>query len=130
MASLFSKTKPRSSQRSLRFLFSAFLAFCAVSSSLVAAAQTSDRARTEALARTLDELKKTRQALEARRAELAVLRGSDEKAHAAAQRAEQVKSELIRDIDRKRDLNAQLAGELQAAQQKLQAALRDLASGA
>src|SRR5207253_2319872 len=37
--------------------------------------------------------------------------------------------DLIRDIDKKRDLNAQLAGELQAAQQKLQAALHDLTAG-
>jgi septal ring factor EnvC (AmiA/AmiB activator) len=36
----------------------------------------------------------------------------------------------VRDIDRRRDLNAQLAGELQAVQQKLQLALRDLAAGA
>ena len=39
-------------------------------------------------------------------------------------RAAQARSDAIRDIDRQRDLNAQLAGELQAAQQKLQAALR------
>src|SRR5439155_230917 len=44
---------------------------------------------------------------------------------AAAERSEQ-----IRDIDRRRDLNAQLAGELQVAQQKLQAALRELVNGA
>src|SRR2546425_3717514 len=96
----------------------------------VAALATIDRDRIASHARTLDELKKTRKALEARRTELAVLRGAAEKAQAAAQRAGQVKNDLIRDIDRKRDLNAQLAGELQAAQQKLQAALRDLAAGA
>src|SRR5207302_1107657 len=38
--------------------------------------------------------------------------------------------DLIGDIDRRRDLNAQLASELQAAQQKLQLTLRDLAAGA
>ena len=36
----------------------------------------------------------------------------------------------MRDIDRRRDLNAQLSGELQTAQQKLQATLRDIARGA
>jgi septal ring factor EnvC (AmiA/AmiB activator) len=96
----------------------------------VAALAKIDRDRIASHAHTLDELKKTRKALEARRTELAVLRGAAEKAQAAALRAEQLKNDLIRDIDRKRDLNAQLAGELQAAQQKLQAALRDLAAGA
>jgi septal ring factor EnvC (AmiA/AmiB activator) len=33
---------------------------------------------------------------------------------------------LVRDIDQQRDLNAQLAGELQTTQQKLQAMLRDM----
>jgi murein hydrolase activator len=89
-----------------------------------------DRDRVASHARTLDDLKRTRKALEARRAELSVLRGAAEKAQAAALRAEQLKNDLISDIDRKRDLNAQLAGELQAAHQRLQAALRDLASGA
>jgi len=96
----------------------------------VAALAKLDRDRIASHARTIEELKSARKALEARRGELAVLRGADEKAQAAAQRAEQVKNDLIRDIDRKRDLNAQLAGELQAAQQKLQAALHDLAAGA
>jgi septal ring factor EnvC (AmiA/AmiB activator) len=96
----------------------------------VAALAKLDRDRIASHARTLDELKRTRKALEARRTELTILRGAAEKAQAAAQRAEQVKNTLIRDIDARRDLNAQLAGELQAAQQKLQAALRDLAAGA
>ena len=41
-------------------------------------------------------------------------------------RAAQARNELIRDIDRRRDLNAQLAGELTSTQQRLQATLRDL----
>ena len=65
-----------------------------------------------------------------RRSELTALRAAAEKAELAAQRAAQARSDLIRDIDRRRDLNAQLAGELQMAQQKLQATLRDLANGA
>jgi len=95
----------------------------------VAALAKLDRDRIEAHARTLEELKSTHKALEARRTDLAGLRSAGEKAQAAMQRAEQAKNELIRDIDRRRDLNAQLSGELQAAQQKLQAALRDLAAG-
>jgi septal ring factor EnvC (AmiA/AmiB activator) len=95
----------------------------------VAALAKLDRDRIEAHARTLEELKNTHETLEARRTELTALRSAGEKAQAAMQHAEQAKNELIRDIDRRRDLNAQLSGELQAAQQKLQAALRDLAGG-
>jgi septal ring factor EnvC (AmiA/AmiB activator) len=117
--------------RYLRLLLStADLRRVGQSTRTVAALATLDRDRIASHARTIDELKRTRKTLEARGAELAALRGAAEKAHAAAQRAEQVKNDLIRDIDRKRDLNAQLAGELQAAQQKLQAALRGLAAGA
>jgi len=67
--------------------------------------------------------------LDTRHRELETLRGDVQRAQTAADRAAQARSDLIRDIDRRRDLNAQLASELQAAQQKLQAALKDLASG-
>jgi septal ring factor EnvC (AmiA/AmiB activator) len=96
----------------------------------VAALARLDRERIASHARTLEELNKTRQALEARQAQLATLRAAAQKASAAAQRAAQAKNDLIRDIDSKRDLNAQLAGELQAAQQKVQSALKDLSGGA
>jgi murein hydrolase activator len=85
-----------------------------------------DRERVAAHVRTLDELKRTRKTLEDRRAQLVALRQTAERASVAAQRAAQAKNDLIRDIDSKRDLNAQLSGELQMAQQKVQAALRDL----
>src|SRR5437899_9168648 len=54
MANLFSKKEPRSSRRTPIIVFSAFFAFSAVSS-VVGTAQTSDRARTEALARRATE---------------------------------------------------------------------------
>jgi septal ring factor EnvC (AmiA/AmiB activator) len=79
---------------------------------------------------TVSELARTRQALEQRRGELASLRSAASRAQAAAQRAAQARTELVRDIDQKRDLNAQLAGELQTAQQRLQAVLRDMSAGA
>jgi murein hydrolase activator len=88
-----------------------------------------DRERVAAHARTLDDLQRERTALEDRRSQLTALRGAAEKAGLAAQRAAQSKSALIRDIDSRRDMNVQLAGELQAAQQKVQAALRDLSAG-
>jgi septal ring factor EnvC (AmiA/AmiB activator) len=96
----------------------------------VAALAKLDRDRVASHQRTLAELTKERQALEARRAQVAVLRASAEKAQAAVVRAAQAKTALISEIDRKRDLNAQLSGELQASQQKLQGTLRDLAAGA
>ena len=96
----------------------------------VAALAKLDRDRVATHARTLDDLKTARKALEARRVEFTTLRAAAEKAQAAAQRAAQAKTDLISDIDRKRDLNVQLSSELQAAQQRLQGTLRDLAAGA
>ena len=58
------------------------------------------------------------------------LRAEARRAEAEVARAARARSDAIREIDRQRDLNAQLAGELQAAQQKLQAALRTLSTGA
>ena len=96
----------------------------------VAALAKLDRDRVATHAQTLAELNAARQALKARGAEFTALRAAAEKAQAAAERAAQARSDLIRDIDKKRDLNVQLSSELQTAQQKLQATLRDLASGA
>ncbi len=45
-------------------------------------------------------------------------------------RRRDARNALVRDIDRRRDLNAQLSGELQSAQQKLQQALRDVGGAA
>ena len=99
------------------------------STRIVAALAKLDRDRAATHATTLAELKKERMALETRRAEFTALRAAADQAQVAAQRAAQAKTDLIRDIDKKRDLNAQLSSELQIAQQKLQATLRDLATG-
>ena len=96
----------------------------------VAALAKMDRDRIASHQQTVSELARTRQALAQRRNELASLRTAAARAQAAAQRAAQARAELVRDIDQKRDLNAQLAGELQTAQQKLQAVLRDMTTGA
>ena len=89
-----------------------------------------DRLRIADHQRTLAALKTTRAQLESRQQALDKLRADAQHAQAAADRAAQARNDLIRDIDRRRDLNAQLAGELQAVQQKLQSALRDIAGGA
>jgi septal ring factor EnvC (AmiA/AmiB activator) len=85
-----------------------------------------DRQRIAAHQSTVDELKAARRTLEARETQLTSLRASAEQAQIAVVRATAARNALIRDIDRKRDVNAQLSGELQASQQKLQATLRGL----
>jgi murein hydrolase activator len=87
-----------------------------------------DRDRIARHERTLAELKKTRATLNARQQDAVKARTSAERAQQAAARATQAQNDLIQDIDRRRDLNAQFAGELQAVQQKLQLALRDSAA--
>ena len=89
-----------------------------------------DRGRVAAHQRNLDELKAARTTLEARAGRLRTLQADAQRAQANADRAAAARNALIASIDRQRDLNAQLAGELQAAQQQLQATLRNLAGGA
>ncbi|MDE3153526.1 MAG: peptidoglycan DD-metalloendopeptidase family protein [Acidobacteriota bacterium] len=66
-------------------------------------------------------------ALEARQAQMAALEARATRARAAADRAAAARSALLDQIDRRRDLTARLIGELQTAQQKLQATLAALA---
>jgi septal ring factor EnvC (AmiA/AmiB activator) len=96
----------------------------------VAALARLDRERVLSHQRTLAALKDTRATLEGQRTKLAATRTAAARAQDAAERAATARNALIRDIDRRRDLNAQLSGELLAAQQKLQGALRDIAGGA
>jgi len=91
----------------------------------VAALARLDRERVARHQQTLADLTSTRQTLEERARRLSKVRADEEKAQAALDRAAAARNALVRDIDKKRDLNAELAGELQAAQQKLQLALRD-----
>ena len=96
----------------------------------VAAIAKLDRDRIAAHQQTVAELKSARRTLEERGRQLAALRDKAEKSRIAAERAALAKNDLIRDIDRRRDLNAQLSGELQTAQQRLQATLRGASAGA
>jgi len=88
-----------------------------------------DRERVAAYQGTLEALKSARSDLQKRMQRTEALRIEAQTDAAGAAAAAQARAARISDIDRRRDLNAQLAGELQAAQQKLQATLRDLASG-
>jgi septal ring factor EnvC (AmiA/AmiB activator) len=85
-----------------------------------------DRDRLAAHQKTFEELTATRSALESRQRTLETLRAEARRANAEVVRAAQARSAAIAQIDRERDLNAQLVGELQGAQQKLQATLRAL----
>jgi septal ring factor EnvC (AmiA/AmiB activator) len=88
-----------------------------------------DRDRVTVHRRTLEELTSAHARLVERGRRLDTLRAETRNAEAAVARAAQARSDAIADIDRQRDLNAQLAGELQAAQQKLQAAVPSLPPG-
>jgi septal ring factor EnvC (AmiA/AmiB activator) len=99
-------------------------------SRMVAALAQVDRNQLASHQRTLDSLKAARVELEERSRQMQSVRAEAARAEAAAAAAARAQAALIRDIDLQRDLNAQLAGELQAAQQKLQVTLRDLPAGA
>jgi septal ring factor EnvC (AmiA/AmiB activator) len=95
-------------------------------SRMVAAVARRDRDRLASHQRRVEELKKSRAALAERGAALTALRAAAERTRTAAAAAVQNHNALIRRIDERRDLNAQLAGELLTAQQQLQATLRSL----
>ena len=90
----------------------------------VAALAMSDRERIARYERRLGELSAARQAQSSRQQLLAGHRAAAAQAQAAATRAVAERNAMVREIDQKRDLNAQLAGELQAAHQKLESMLR------
>jgi septal ring factor EnvC (AmiA/AmiB activator) len=96
----------------------------------VAALAALDRERIASHQRTLDDLKSARATLEERNRQLTSLRADAERAQTAIEGAVVARNDLVRDIDRKRDVNAQLSGELQTTQQRLQTTLRGLATGA
>lgn len=90
-----------------------------------AAAMTAiDRHRLEAHQQTLAALDKEQTELQTRTAMLAQLHAEAQRARAAADRAVAAHSARVDAIDARRDLNAQLTGELQSAQQRLEASLR------
>jgi septal ring factor EnvC (AmiA/AmiB activator) len=97
-------------------------------SRVVAVLASQDRDRIATHQRRLEELTTSRRTLQDRQARLAVLRETAERARAAADKAVAARNALIAEIDRRRDLNAQLAGELLAAHQKLRATLAGMSS--
>ena len=85
-----------------------------------------DRLRVLQHQQTLDALAADQSALQARSRELAGLRDQARKARAGLERAMASRNALVGSIDQRRDLNAQLAGELQVAQQRLHSSVAQL----
>jgi septal ring factor EnvC (AmiA/AmiB activator) len=79
--------------------------------------------------RTLENLRTERAALEQKGTELRAHETEARRARAAADRAVAARAALIDQIDNRRDLNAQLAGELRVASDRLQQQIENLASG-
>ena len=95
-----------------------------------ASAMTSlDKQRVLQHQQTLDALAAEQTALQARSRELTNLRDQARRARAAVDRALASRNALVQSIDERRDLNAQLAGELQTAQQRLQSSVGQLPEG-
>jgi murein hydrolase activator len=88
-----------------------------------------DHDRVEEHRRTLAALAEERAALETRSRELDGLQKRARDARAAVDRAVGAHTSLVASIDARRDLNARLTGELQDAQQRLQASLAQIAAG-
>jgi murein hydrolase activator len=99
-------------------------------SRLVASMAQLDRDRVAEHQRTLDSMTTARGELVERSRQMQALRAVAGRARDATATAARAQQDRIHDLDQRRDLNAQLAGELQAAQQKLQVTLRDLSNGA
>jgi septal ring factor EnvC (AmiA/AmiB activator) len=88
-----------------------------------------DRNRVEEHRRKLEALRASRARLQDRRSTLKTLQSEASSARAALDRAIQTRNARVDSIDRQRDLNAQLTGELQDAQRRLQASIASLAVG-
>jgi septal ring factor EnvC (AmiA/AmiB activator) len=89
-----------------------------------------DRDRVEEHRRTVAALAAERATLEARAKELAALEKKAQSARSALDRAVAARTELVQSIDERRDLNAQLAGELQEVQRRLQATVTSASAAA
>ena len=85
-----------------------------------AALNAIDRERVLAHQRTLQALEREQKDLQARAGKLEQLHADARRARAAMDRAVRAHETLVDSIDARRDLNAQMSSELQAAQQRLQ----------
>lgn len=88
-----------------------------------------DRDRIAEHHRTLASLQKERAALQLHASDLQKLELRDRDVRAALDRSVKTHTDLVKSIDARRDLNAQLTGELEDAQRKLYGSLVQLAAG-
>src|SRR5262245_12486741 len=95
---------------------------------LVSELADQDRRRVADHQRRLDELNGSRQTVAERQSRLVSLKKQVERARFEIDRALVTRAALVREIDQRRDLNAELSGELLTAQQKLLSAVTDLPS--
>jgi len=93
---------------------------------MAAAMNRLDRERVQQHQRTLDALARERQTLEAHSKQAARLQAQATAAREAVDRSVEARTALVKSIDERRDLNAQLAGELEAARQRLDARVSQL----
>jgi septal ring factor EnvC (AmiA/AmiB activator) len=97
---------------------------------MVSALAVVDRQRAADHQKTLSDLRAAHATLVKRRAQMAKLQQEAQLARMAAERAALGRAQLIAQIDRRRDLTAELASELQTAQRKLQQTLSAFDAGA
>ena len=95
----------------------------------VAALARINEQRVEEHRRTLAAMRNERTALEMKVRDLQAHEADARQARVAADRAVAARNALIAQIDSRRDLNAQLAGELQLASERLQQQVANLAAG-
>ena len=95
----------------------------------VAAMTTINEERIAQHRRTVAELRQQRDAAEQRTREVEAAARDADRARLAAQRAVAAREALLTEIDQRRDLNAQLAGELDVASQRLQEQVANLLAG-
>jgi len=95
----------------------------------VAALTTINDTRISEHRRTLAQMRQERDAMQQRTRELEAAAKDADRARLASQRAVAAREALLTQIDQRRDLNAQLAGELDVAYRRLQDQLANVAAG-
>jgi septal ring factor EnvC (AmiA/AmiB activator) len=88
-----------------------------------------DRDRVQDHRRKLEALRSARARVQQRSENVMKLQGEASAARVSLERAIRTRNARVAAIDRQRDLNAQLTGELQDAQRRLQASIANLAAG-
>ena len=96
---------------------------------VVSAMADLDRQRFAEHRDTLERLRQSREELTAHLVAQTAAEQRAQRARIAAEQAVSAQTRLVTAIDTRRDLNAQLAGELQSAQQRLQQSLASLTAG-